>query len=288
MTAPGTIDLHLHSTASDGRLAPADLARHAHHCGVRTMALTDHDTTDGLAEAEATVRVLGMTFVPGVEISADWRGRSVHVLGLAVDPAAPALRAGLTRLAGERDRRATEIARRLDRAGAPGREALERVRGRTRLPTRTHFARALTELGAARSMAEAFDRYLGHGRPASVRSLWPAMQEAVAWVLCAGGAAVLAHPLRYPLSGGARRDLAREFKSAGGAGLEVVCGGGSAAQIEQAASLARRNGLGGSVGSDFHDPAVPWNPPGRLAKLPGGVPAVWTGPAFPPVSTGLA
>jgi predicted metal-dependent phosphoesterase TrpH len=284
VTAASLVDLHLHSSASDGRLGPADLARHAHRCGVRTMALTDHDTVAGLDDAAATARQLGMTFVPGVEISADWSGRSVHVLGLAIDPATPALRAGLARLAGERDRRATEIARRLDRAGAPGREALERVLSETRLPTRTHFARALAELGAARSLAEAFDRYLARGRPASVRSLWPAMQEAVAWIVGAGGAAVLAHPLRYPLSGGARRDLAREFKSAGGAGIEVVCGGGSAAQVEQATSLAQRNGLAGSVGSDFHDPAVPWNPPGRLAKLPGGVPAVWTGPAFSPVS----
>jgi hypothetical protein len=282
------MDLHLHSTASDGRLEPGELARHAHRCGVRTMALTDHDTTDGLAGAAAAARELGLAFVPGIEISADWRGRSVHVLGLGIDPDAPALRAGIASLASERARRATEIAHRLDRAGAPGREALERVLGQTRLPTRTHFARALAELGAARSLAEAFDRYLARGRPASVRSLWPAMPHAVSWIVAAGGAAVLAHPLRYPLSGGARRDLTREFKSAGGAGLEVVCGGGSAAQVEQAASLAQRFGLAGSVGSDFHDPAVPWNPPGRLAKLPRAVPAVWTGPAFPPVSPELA
>ena len=278
---PGTIDLHMHSTASDGRLDPAALAAHARACGVQVMALTDHDTTAGLAAAAAAAEALGMTFIPGVEISADWRGRSVHVLGLGIDPGGGTLTRGMQQLARERERRATEIARRLDAAGAPGTAVLERVRGLTGNPTRTHFARALSEMGAVFSLAEAFDRYLGRGRPAAVRSQWPAMADAVSWIRAAGGIAVLAHPLRYLLSGGARRELCREFQQAGGIGIEVVCGGGSATQQEQAASLALRTGLAGSVGSDFHDPAIPWNRPGRLAKLPAAVPAVWTDPTFP-------
>lgn len=278
---PGSIDLHSHSTASDGRLDPAELVGHAYRCGVRVLALTDHDSTAGLEQAGAAAGELGLTLVPGVEVSADWRGREIHVLGLAIEPRNPALAAGLQRQAAERARRAAEIARRLDAAGAPGTEALARITATVALPTRTHFARVLVELGAARGMAEAFDRYLARGQPAAVRSLWPAMAEAVAWILAAGGVAVLAHPLRYTLSAGARRDLAREFAAAGGRGIEVVCGGGSAAQVEQAASLALRTGLAGSVGSDFHDPAIPWNPPGRLAKLPHAVPAIWSDPAFP-------
>jgi len=277
------IDLHTHSTASDGRLPPAELVRHAGRSGVRVLALTDHDSTAGLGEAAAAARTIGMTFIPGVEISAEWRGRSIHVLGLAIDPAATALTVGLAGLAAERERRAAEIARRLDRAGAPGSEALERIRAHTALPTRTHFARTLAELGAVRGMAEAFERYLGRGCPAAVRSAWPPMQEALGWILAAGGLAVLAHPLRYTLSGGGRRDLAREFRDAGGAGIEVVCGGASAAQIDQSASLALRTGLAGSAGSDFHDPAIPWNPPGRLAKLPASVQPVWACPGFPEV-----
>lgn len=284
----GVIDLHLHSTASDGRLQPAALVRHAQACGVQILALTDHDTTAGLAAAATAAAGLGLTFVPGVEISADWRGRSIHVLGLAIDGTAGTLLRGLTGLAAERERRAEEIASRLDAAGAPGGAALARVRQLSVLPTRTHFARALSELGAVRSLAEAFDRYLGRGRPAAIRSRWPAMTEAVAWIRAAGGVAVLAHPLRYTLSPGARRDLCREFREAGGCALEVVCGGSSAAQVEQAASLALRTGLAGSLGSDFHDPAVPWNPPGRLAKLPRAVPTVWNAPAFPQALPELA
>jgi predicted metal-dependent phosphoesterase TrpH len=278
------IDLHLHSTASDGCLDPADLVRHAHDCGVRTMALTDHDTTAGVDAAAAAATALGMNFIPGIELSADWRGRCVHILGLAVDPGADGLQRGVLSLAGERERRAVEIARRLDAAGAPGGEALRRIRDQTSLPTRTHFARALSQLGIVHSMAEAFDRYLGHGQPAAVRSNWPAMTEAVAWILSAGGIAVLAHPLRYKLSAGARRELAREFKALGGAAAEVVCGGKSPAQTEQAASLVLRTGLAGSVGSDFHDPDIPWNQPGRLAKLPVAVQPVWAHAAFPVAS----
>lgn len=277
------IDLHTHSTASDGRLAPAELVRHAGRAGVRVLALTDHDTTAGLAEAAAEARVIGLAFVPGVEISAEWRGRSIHVLGLGIDPGTPALATGLSGLADERERRAVEIARRLDLAGAPGSEALARIRAHAALPTRTHFARTLAELGAVRGMSEAFERYLARGCPAAVRSAWPPMRDALGWIVAAGGLPVLAHPLRYTLSGGGRRDLAREFREAGGAGIEVVCGGASAAQIDQSASLAHRTGLAGSVGSDFHDPAIPWNPPGRLAKLPASVQPVWACPGFPAV-----
>lgn len=245
------------------------------------MALTDHDTTAGLGEAAAAASALGVAFVPGVEFSADWRGRSIHVLGLMIDPSAAAVRRGVRRLAGERERRAGEIAARLDKAGAPGAAALERIRSRTALPTRTHFARILAELGAVVSLAEAFDRYLGRGRPAYARTAWPGTSEVVGWIREAGGTAVLAHPLRYPLSGGALRELACEFRDAGGTGIEVACGGGSRAQLDRAVSLALRTGLAGSVGSDFHDPAVPWNPPGRLAKLPATVRPVWTAPGFP-------
>jgi len=275
------VDLHLHSTASDGRLDPAAVVAHAAACGVRLLALTDHDTTAGLAEAAAEAARLGVAFVPGIELSARWRARTVHVVGLMIEPEAPSLADGVARLAATRQDRALEIARRLDAAGAPGSEALARIRTTASLPTRTHFARMLAELGAVRSLAEAFEAYLGRGRPAAVRAAWPSMTDAVSWIRAAGGTAVLAHPLRYTLSGGARRELAREFREAGGTALEVACGGGSAAQTEQAVSLALRSGLAGSVGSDFHDPAVPWNPPGRLAKLPASVRPVWTDPGFP-------
>lgn len=279
------VDLHLHSSASDGVLAPAALVAHAARCGVRFMALTDHDTIAGLDEAAAAAESLGITLVSGVELSVDWRGRTLHILGLAFDPLAPALLRGLGLLQEIRQVRARELAARLAAAGAPGDAALEIVRAAGTLPTRMHFARALVALGAVPDVATAFERWLARGRPAYFAAQWPLLAEVIGWVAAAGGCAVIAHPLKYPLSAGARRELCSEFAAAGGRGIEVITGGGGLRNAAQAISLATRTGLEGSVGSDFHDPAIPWNPPGRLAKLPRSVRPVWSGPPFPVFET---
>ena len=285
MTPQSPVDLHLHSTASDGTLDPAALVAHVAAHGVRLMALTDHDTVAGVAAAAAAAHVAGIGFVAGTELSALWRGRTIHVLGLAVDPNSPRLTAGLAGQVARREERARRIADRLDEAGAPGSAALERIRADGSLPTRTHFARTLVALGAAADIDAAFDRWLGRARPGCVASYWPGLEEATAWIVAAGGRAVIAHPMRYTLSAGALREMCAVFAAAGGCGVEVVTGGGSPRHREAAVSLAVRCRLEGSVGSDFHDPAVPWNPPGRLAKLPGSVRPVWLDPAFPVLET---
>ena len=280
------IDLHLHSTASDGRLAPRELVALLAQRGVKVFALTDHDTVAGLPEAAAAAAEHGLHLLPGAELSAEWLGRTIHVVGLGIQPEAPTLVAMLERLAGCRAARATLIAARLDRAGAPGTAALEQALaavggpspGSTGLArvTRTHLARALVALGAAPDLDAAFTRWLGQRGRAYVPAGWPSLDEVTAAIVAAGGAPVLAHPLRYTLSSGQRRRLAQEFKAAGGAALEVVVGGHAATQVEAATGLALRAGLAGSIGSDFHDPAFPWNLPGRLAKLPEAVAPVWT------------
>jgi predicted metal-dependent phosphoesterase TrpH len=276
MTPHSPVDLHLHSTASDGMLEPAALVAYVAARGVRLMALTDHDTVAGVDAAAAAAEAAGIAFVAGVEISASWRGRSIHVLGLAIDPRARELESALSSQQARREARAEEIAARLDAAGAPGAAALRSVRARASLPTRTHFARALVELGAAADAGAVFDRWLGRGRPGHVGGEWPALAEVTGWIVAAGGKAVIAHPMRYALSAGARREMCAEFAAAGGRGVEVVTGGGSPRDREQAVSLAVRCRLEGSVGSDFHDPAVPWNPPGRLAKLPSSIRPIWS------------
>ncbi len=269
------VDLHLHSTASDGRLDPSALVAHVAARGVRLMSLTDHDTIAGLAEASAAADAAGITCVTGIELSAVWRGRGIHILGYDFDPEAPAMGA---MLAGQHDRRlsrARQIAARLDRARAPGQAALELALAATPLPTRTHFARALAELGVAPDAPTAFEQWLARGRPGYVTGEWPTVAATVECIVASGGAAVIAHPHRYTLSNGVRRELGTEFREAGGAGVEVATGGANATQFDMCLSLAVRCGLEGSAGSDFHDPAVPWNPPGRLAKLPTSLRPVW-------------
>ena len=286
MKLASPIDLHLHSTASDGRLAPRELVALLAQRGVKVFALTDHDTVAGLPEAATAAAEHGLHLLRGTELSAEWLGRTIHVVGLGIQPEEPTLVAMLERLASCRAARASLIAARLDRAGAPGAaaldQALQTVGGPLPEPaalarvTRTHLARALVALGAAPNLDGAFTRWLGQRGRAYVPAGWPPLAEVTAAIVAAGGAPVLAHPLRYTLSSGQRRRLVQEFKAAGGAALEVVVGGHAATQVEAATGLALRAGLAGSIGSDFHDPAFPWNLPGRLAKLPQAVVPVWT------------
>lgn len=269
------IDLHCHSTASDGTLAPADLVNRAAVAGVGTLALTDHDSLDGLDEAVRTAAGLGISLIPGVEISVTWRSSTVHVLGLGVDPANDRLRAGLTGLTDFRDWRAGEIARRLERSGIPG--ALEGAqRFRTgRILSRTHFARFLVERRLAGSVGDVFKAYLKPGKPGHVPGQWADLETAVEWVRGAGGIAVIAHPARYRLTRSKLRQLITQFKEAGGQGMEVVSGSHSRDDTLHMAAVSREHGMLASQGSDYHGPENPWIELGRLRPLPDGCTPVW-------------
>jgi predicted metal-dependent phosphoesterase TrpH len=268
------VDFHLHSTASDGVLTPTALAQCVHAAGVKLCALTDHDTTSGLEEMACAATALGLSTVTGIELSSGWHGRDIHIVGLGFDPAHEAIEAAISTRAALRQARMGAIAARLDRAGAPGSEALARLDGVAN-PTRTHLARALVDLGAVANLPAAFTRWLGRGRPGHIPTEWPSLEATVTAIARAGGVAVLAHPMRYMLSAGQRRTLMKHFRDLGGGAIEVVTGGMAPHQIETAVGLALRAGLEGSVGSDCHDPSLPWHRPGRLATLPKAVAPVW-------------
>jgi predicted metal-dependent phosphoesterase TrpH len=271
------IDLHAHSTASDGRLTPTRLVERAAECGVRVLALTDHDTVAGLVEAGSAARRLDVTLVPALEMSVQWARRTLHVVALDVDPAAPALERALSRLAAARLDRARRIARRLRGAGvADALDGASRMAGGA-LPGRMHFARYLVDCGAVDSPQAAFRKYLGRGQPAAVRSDWLPLAEGVAAIRAAGGIPVLAHPTRYGFTRTWLRDACRAFREAGGTGIEVVTGGDGPGDRGLAAALARREGLLASAGSDFHDPDFRWRELGRLARLPADLTPVWQG-----------
>ena len=276
-------DLHAHSAASDGTLSPAGLVRRAAARGVRVLALTDHDTTAGLAEAAATAEAEGVELVPGVELSTAWEGVEVHVVGLWIDPAHPALQAGLERQRRSRLERARAMGERLARAGIPGAYEGARALAGGEVVNRSHFARFLVASGHGRDLAQAFGRYLQRGRPGYAPPSWVPLAEGIGWIRAAGGVAVLAHPGRYRLSGGRLRRLVAAFRGAGGEAIEVVSGSHGPAQMHVAAGLARRFGLLASVGSDFHVPGNPWRELGRLDPLPDGCVPVWearSGPAL--------
>jgi len=264
------IDLHTHSSCSDGVLTPAELVARAALRQVELLALTDHDTLDGCAAARQACERSGVGFVAGVELTCGWRERVIHIVGLGIDEGDSALRTHCAAVLESRRMRITAIAQRLSVAGLPG-EVLAASALRAVSPTRTHIARALHQSGAADSVQRAFDKWLQRGRPGYVAAQWPDLPSVVRQITQAGGIAVLAHPHRYRVSHGVLRELVAEFKSAGGAGIEVSLAGMSPADAERAASLARRFTLAGSIGSDFHEPDLPWRPVGRFAKLPDGV-----------------
>jgi predicted metal-dependent phosphoesterase TrpH len=269
------IDLHTHSCCSDGALTPAELVARAAVAGVDVLALTDHDTVAGVAAADRAARECGMRLVAGVEISAAWRAQGIHVLGLWIDPESATLRQALAGQASHRALRMRKICARLGELGLPGERLLAAVEAQPGLPTRAHLAAAMTTQGIVTRSDEAFKKYLGKGRAAHIAAEWPALDVVVGWILAAGGIACLAHPARYSLSAGARRQLLADFATAGGRAIEVVTGGNGAHHIESCAALAINFGFAGSVGSDFHSPELSWNPIGRLAKLPQGVTPLW-------------
>ncbi len=269
------VDLHCHSSASDGSLSPPELLDHAREQGVDVLALTDHDTTAGLASAAQAATEAGIKLVPGIEISVSWGGRTIHVLGLNIDPDNAALNQGLARLRKFRHWRAGEIARKLEQAGIPG--SYDAVCGMAaeQIISRTHFARFLVENGHARDIKQVFKRYLVNGKPGHVAGKWVSLAEAIGWIRGAGGRAVIAHPARYRLSATRLRSLFSEFKELGGEGLEVVAGSQSSRECASMAQYARQFDLLASCGSDYHGPQHAWLALGRVAPLPVGCTPVW-------------
>ncbi len=275
MSGSLNIDLHTHSNCSDGSLSPAALIERAAAAGVQVLALTDHDTVQGLDEAQRAAVERGLRLVPGVEISAAWRSQAIHVLGLWIDPASADLRGVLHEQGALRRLRMRKICERLEKLRLPGAELLATVERNPGLPTRAHLAAAMVAGGLVDTHDTAFRKYLNKGKAAHIAAAWPALEAVVGWIRAAGGVASLAHPARYALSAGARRHLLADFAAAGGTALEVVTGGNGAQHVDACAALAVKHGLFGSVGSDFHNPQAAWNPLGRSLKLPDCVTPVW-------------
>jgi len=269
-------DLHSHSLASDGTLAPAELVRRARAAGVDALALTDHDETAGLAEAASAAADCGLALVPGVEISVTWSAMTVHIVGLNIDPDNAELQAGLERLREFRAWRAEEIGRRLANHGIEGAYEDARARAKGRIISRTHFAQFLAQNGYAKDVRSVFKHFLRPNKPGHVGGQWASLEEAVGWIRGAGGVAVIAHPARYRLTATKLRTLAGAFRECGGVGLEVVSGSHSRNDTRDMAKLAKRFDLLASAGSDYHGPEHPWLELGRLPELPGECVPIWS------------
>ncbi len=273
------VDLHCHSTASDGVLAPAEVVARAHERGVEVLALTDHDTLEGLAEASQAAQLLGIRLINGVELSCVWGGATIHVLGYAFATDAPVLSQAVADLHQGRWLRAEEIARRLAAKGMAG--ALEGAREVQRglgdsdnAPARPHFAEFLVRAGYVRDHTEAFRKWLGAGKLGDVRQHWPSLEQTLATLKASGAWISLAHLWQYDFTRSKRRRLVGDFIAAGGHALEVVNGLQPAEQVGGLAILAREFGMLASVGSDFHAPG-PWSELGMYRPLPEDLSPLW-------------
>lgn len=248
------VDLHMHTTASDGVYGPTDLMRRCKELGLRAVALTDHDTTDGIEEAYAAAQKLDLEFIPGIEINTDVSGGEVHVLGYYIEYQRPAFQAMIKVLRDARERRGQRMVELLNEEGIP--VQWERVREIAQGAVgRPHVAKALLEAGYVQSIGEAFDKYIGTGKPAYVPRYKLTPEDAVRLIASANGLPVIAHPIDLPGLEELREWLPG-LKEAGMVGLETYYGPYTSEQEQELLKLAHEYDLIPTGGTDFHGPNI--------------------------------
>jgi predicted metal-dependent phosphoesterase TrpH len=245
----GQADLHIHSTASDGRLTPAEVVKEAAERGLKFIALADHDTIEGIAPALAAAKGFpSLKLIPGVEISTDIPAGEVHVLGYFFDYTSRELGAKLDQFRNSRLNRAKGMVAKLDNLGIHlDWQRIEQIAGSS-VMGRPHIAQAMLEKGYIETFKQAFTDYIGRDGPAYVEREKVTPAEAVALIIKARGLAVLAHPF----TAGDPEAMAVELKSAGLAGIEAYYDGYSDEEVEQLVAIAQRHELITTGGSDFH------------------------------------
>ena len=268
-------DLHTHTTASDGEFSPKALVVKAKSSGIDVLAITDHDTTEGIAEAEDEACKQNIKMLPGIELSVSWMDKNFHIVGLGIDPDNRKLQASLKETEELREQRAIEIGKKLKKIGVTKAYSEAKTLAGVNTLTRSHFARVLINQGFATDSREVFKKYLVHNKPGFVKTSWVEMESGIKLIKDSGGEAILAHPLRYNITASWLRRFLTAFKESGGIGIEVVTGSSNTDEITTASAYARRFELSGSAGSDFHGYDNTWVKLGQLAAMPESVTPVW-------------
>lgn len=278
------IDLHSHTTSSDGRLSPQALIDRALSFDIEVLAITDHDTTDALTIAHDYInqQQLPINLIDGIEISTVWQNKDIHIVGLNIDSNAQALQQLIEQQKAHRVQRAQLIAQRLQKVTREGvLEEVQAIAGDAPI-TRAHFAKWLVEQGFAKNLQQVFKKFLTRDNPGYVPPSWCSMTDAVEAIHAAGGQAVLAHPGRYDLTTKWLKRLITAFVEAGGDAMEVAQPQQAPQERRNLADYAIQYNLLASQGSDFHYPS-PWMELGRNLWLPSGVDPVWKDWGLSPV-----
>ncbi|VAW42724.1 COG0613, Predicted metal-dependent phosphoesterases (PHP family) [hydrothermal vent metagenome] len=266
------VDLHCHSTHSDGVLTPQQLVTLAEKNNIEILAITDHDNIDAyqdLAKIKTKVKL-----VTGVEFSTTWSRIGIHIVALNFDINAQNMQQAVAFQAKARISRAKIISQKLEKYGVFN--AYEKVltANENKQIGRPDFARLLVKEGVAKDFAQAFKKFLGAGKRGDVKNQWLSMEEIINVTKLAGGVAVLAHPLYYKLTNNKLNRLVQHFKDSGGIGIEVINGKQNPEKIEYLLKLCKQFNLQASIGSDFHQ-STSWNHLGYNSKLIGNVATVW-------------
>ncbi len=248
------IDLHVHSDHSDGTLSPEELVALAIKTGLSAFALTDHDTVSGIRAAKdaAASSGSGLTVISGTEISAAYKKKDIHILGLFIDETNPILLDALENAVNARDLRNEQMAERFRSLGIPLTLDELRLTNPDTVITRAHFANYLIKHGHVKTSEEAFRRYLGYDGPCFVPREYMQPEQAISLILQAGGIPVLAHPLLYKLPPAELEALLKRLTDAGLKGLEVYYSSNTGYDEQICYSLANRHGLIMTGGTDFH------------------------------------
>ena len=290
-----SIDLHSHTTASDGILSPLQLCQRAVEREVKTLAITDHDTVAAHYFLRDNPPPAELQVISGIELSTTWSGAEIHIVGLNFPLDHPDLEQIMLIQGEARRKRSLHISERLARRlpAYSAEQIFEAVLAGAiasqkaspdgfSLPDeqiqigRPHFARWLVDLGLCKHMEDAFQKYLGNNKIGNLKAFWPPMSQGVAWIRALGGIPVLAHPGKYKMTRTKLRALLKDFKLAGGQAMEVQGSNQPHSQIEQMAGFCQEFEFHGSQGSDFHNPDYPWVDIGRLPPaMPSGVKPVW-------------
>ena len=268
-------DLHNHSYYSDGVLSPSEVVVLANDAGCNLFSLTDHDTTEGVVEAQIEADKLSLKLVNGVEISAFWRNMTIHIVGLGIDLNNDKLQEGLSHNQKLREDRAEKIALGLRRSGI--KDALEKTQqlSKTSMLTRTHFAQMLIKEGYCKDMKSVFRRYLTGKKPGGAHVEWKNIDEVVDWIHAAGGKAIIAHPFRYRMTHTKIKQMLNEFKEVFGDGVEVVTATSTEEELSLSNQWSEQYKLLASSGSDFHGWPNQRICIGSLKELPNSERAVW-------------
>lgn len=251
------VDLHVHSNKSDGSISPSDLISEARKKGLTAFALTDHDTVEGIEEAIKAAENADVRVIPGIELSTEYEGKDIHIVGLFIDKEQSAFRKKIQEFVDSRILRNQKMCQKLTEAGCP--LTYEELVGEfpDSVITRAHYAQILLKKGYTKSLKEAFERYIGDRGPCFVPREKITPEDGIKLILSAKGIPVLAHPLLYKMGEERLQKLIDRLKNAGLQALEAIYSTYTPSEEKQMCELAKRNGLLISGGSDFHGNAKP-------------------------------